>query len=144
MKFLSVFALIALFAGVSYAEETATATTTETDAEYTVTSQGYVNKIFDYTHDAENITRNKLDPARLCIYKYNTTEKCVDVDNNNTVVTEDPAEMVAPGNDIRFDTLPVMPSDYDPEPIKDEENNAVRVHVWVAPSGGSSAEATGE
>ena len=128
MKILPFFAFLGLTLGAAYAEETASATT---DVQV-ITAKDYVDAVFDQTHNAENITRNKLDPARLCIYKYNTTEKCVDVDNNNKVVTEDPAEMVAPGNDIRFDTLPVMPSDYKPEPIKNEENHAVRVHVWVA------------
>lgn len=132
MKFLSVFALIALFAGVSYAEETATATTTETDAEYTVTSQGYVNKIFDYTHDAENITRNKLSPDRLYIYGHNYETQVADSD------------MVAPGNDVRFDTLPVRPADFKPGEALEESDGTQRVFVWVAPSGGSSAEATGE
>lgn len=132
MKFLSVFALIALFAGVSYAEETATVTTTETDAEYTVTSQGYVNKIFDYTHDAENITRNKLSPDRLYIYGHNYETQVADSD------------MVAPGNDVRFDTLPVRPADFKPGEALEESDGTQRVFVWVAPSGGSSAEATGE
>lgn len=132
MKFLSVFTLIALFAGVSYAEETATATTTETDAEYTVTSQGYVNKIFDYTHDAENITRNKLSPDRLYIYGHNYDTQVADSD------------MVAPGNDVRFDTLPVRPADFKPGVALEESDGTQRVFVWVAPSGGSSAEATGE
>lgn len=132
MKFLSVFALIVLFAGVSYAEETATVTTTETDAEYTVTSQGYVNKIFDYTHDAENITRNKLSPDRLYIYGHNYETQVADSD------------MVAPGNDVRFDTLPVRPADFVPGEALEESDGTQRVFVWVAPSGGSAAEATGE
>ena len=92
----------------------------------------YVNKIFDYTHDAENITRNKLSPDRLYIYGHNYETQVADSD------------MVAPGNDVRFDTLPVRPADFVPGEALEESDGTQRVFVWVAPSGGSAAETTGE
>lgn len=117
MKILPFFAFLGLTLGAAYAEETASATT---DVQV-ITAKDYVDAVFDQTHNAENITRNKLDPARLYIYGGDDAKQ----DNIPDSLT------VAPGNDRRFDTLPVREAGFQPSTIE-EEDGTKRVYVWVA------------
>ena len=101
-----------IFIGVSgpaMAEDTPVPAVVETETVVgdvlTVTSQDYVDTLFEETHSAANITRDTLDTARLNVGRE--------------------ANTVAAGDDGRFDTMVIG------QPDKEAEEG--RVLVWVEP-----------
>lgn len=115
VKFLFFSVIFIGVSGPAMAEDTPVPAVVETETEtetetvvgdvLTVTSQDYVDTLFEKTHSAANITRDTLDTARLNVGRE--------------------ANTVAAGDDGRFDTMVIG------QPDKEAEEG--RVLVWVEP-----------